>query len=182
MIMKRILISLVMTLMTMIAAAQTLEPEFIGQVVLLNTDSTTTLLSKETTEVKAGSSKFGLIPIPGSGLLDKTKMRLILKGGESKTLLNKGRLTFIVRVENNDKEPTTTFSVLQFDVKKNKRQFDLAESGMLTGTKTTSLQSVPFQAAKYGENSYIVVIEDVKPGQYAFLIDDVRQVSTFGVK
>lgn len=42
------------------------EPEFIGQVVVVNADSTTTLLQKEATKVKTGSTKFGYIPIPGS--------------------------------------------------------------------------------------------------------------------
>ena len=42
-----------------IAQSEKLEPEFIGQVVVVNTDSTTTLLQKEATKIKTGSTKIG---------------------------------------------------------------------------------------------------------------------------
>ena len=59
------------------------EPEYKGQVAVINTDSTTTLLQKETGEHKAKSSAFALVPIPGASLLDRTKAYLTVKGAES---------------------------------------------------------------------------------------------------
>ena len=55
------------------------EPEYKGQVAVINADSTTTLLQKETGEHKAKSSAFALVPIPGASLLDRTKAYLTVK-------------------------------------------------------------------------------------------------------
>ena len=159
------------------------EPEFIGQVIVVNADSTTILLQKEQASMKASSTSFGLIPIPGSGLLDKSKVNLIVKGAESKTVLPKGRVTFIIKTGDNNKDPKDVFGIFQFEVKKKKRQYQLAEAGMLSGIKSTmTFNTVPSEAKKYGEDSYLVVIENIEPGQYAITTTDISHVSTFGVK
>ena len=87
--MKKLVISIVsvMVAMSTFAQSKNFEPEYIGQVVVINADSTTTLLQKEQAAMKTSSSKFGYIPIPGSGLLDKSKVNLTVKGAESKTIL-----------------------------------------------------------------------------------------------
>ena len=112
--MKKYLLSLAMlfTLSSAIAQSEKLEPEFIGQVVVVNADSTTTLLQKEATKMKTSSTKFGYIPLPGTSLLDKSKVNMTVKGKES----------------------------------------------------------------------YLVVIENAEPGEYAFTTTDVSYVSTFGVE
>lgn len=171
--------------MAMNAFAQTrnLEPEFIGQVVVINADSTTTLLQKEQTSIKSSSSKFGMIPIPGTGFLDKTKVNLTVKGAESKTVLPKGRLTFVIKTGDNNKDPKDVFGIFQFEVKKKKRQYQLAEAGVLSGIQSTmTFNAVPSEAKKYGEDCYLVVIENAEPGQYAIITTDISQVSTFGVR
>jgi hypothetical protein len=183
--MKKKLFALTLLAMAMNAFAQTrnLEPEFIGQVVVINADSTTTLLQKEQTSIKSSSSKFGMIPIPGTGFLDKTKVNLTVKGAESKTVLPKGRLTFVIKTGDNKKDPKDVFGIFQFEVKKSKRQYQLAEAGVLSGIQSTmNFNSVPSEAKKYGEDCYLVVIENAEPGQYAIITTDISQVSTFGVK
>ena len=59
------------------AQSQSLEPEYVGQVAVVNADSTTTLLDKETTTLKSKSSKWGFVPVAGSSLLDKSKMNIV---------------------------------------------------------------------------------------------------------
>ena len=182
--MKRLFV-LTLVAMAVNAFAQTknMEPEYIGQVVVINADSTTTLLQKEQAAMKTSSSKFGYIPIPGSGLLDKSKVNLTVKGAESKTMLPEGRVTFIIKTGDNNKDPKDVFGIFQFNVKKNKRQYQLAEAGVLSGVKSTmTFNTVPSEAKKYGENCYLVVIENAEPGQYAIITTDISQVSTFGVK
>ena len=80
--MKKYFATLAMVMLTAAGFAQSekLEPEFIGQVVVVNADSTTTLLQKEPTKIKTGSTKFGMIPLPGTGLLDKSKVNMTVKG------------------------------------------------------------------------------------------------------
>jgi hypothetical protein len=168
--------------MTASAQSKNLEPEYIGQVVVVNADSTTTLLQSERATLKTGSSKWGYIPIPGSSMLDKAKSYITIKGAESKMTLPKGRLTFIVKCENNDVEPKNMIGILQFEVKKNKRQYKEGEFSVLGGMSSTiSYSNVPFKAEKYGEKSYMVVIENAEPGQYGFMAAFTEYL-TFGVK
>lgn len=183
--MKKYFATFAMIMLTAAGYAQSekLEPEFIGQVVVVNADSTTTLLQKEQTAMKTSSTKFGYIPIPGSSLLDKSKVNLTVKGAESKTVLPKGRVTFIIKTGDNNKDPKDVFGIFQFEVKKKKRQYQLAEAGVLSGVKSTmTFNTVPSEAKKYGEDCYLVVIENAEPGQYAVITTDISQVSTFGVK
>lgn len=182
--MKKIILSVMIALASIGCFAQkNLEPEFIGQVVVVNADSTTTLLQKEVTEMKTKSSKFGMIPVVGSGLLDKTKSNLVIKGATSKTMLGKGQLTFIIRTDNNNHEPKDVFGIFQFEVKKKQRLYTMAEGSILGGIKTTTtFNTVPYEVKKYGSNSYIIVIKDAEPGQYGIITGDFSQITTFGVK
>ena len=114
---KIILTTAVMMAMTVSCFAQSknIEPEYIGQVVILNADSTTVLLQKEAASMKTKSSNWGLLPIPG---------------------------------------------------------------GM---DATMNYSNVPFVAKKYGNNCYIITIENAEPGEYA-VNTDFSQMSTFSVK
>ncbi len=72
--MKHLILTSALFLTATLGFAQNItEPEYKGQVAVINTDSTTTLLQKETGEHKAKSSAFALVPIPGASLLDRTK-------------------------------------------------------------------------------------------------------------
>lgn len=183
--MKKLFATIAMVMLTVASFAQSekLEPEFIGQVVVVNADSTITLLQKEATQMKTKSSKFGYIPLPGTSLLDKSKVNMIVKGKEAQTKLKSGRLIFIVKAGKNDVDPKSVFGLFQFEVKKKTREFKLAEAGILSGVQsTTNFNTVPTQVKKYGTESYLVVIENAEPGQYAFITTDFTYVSTFGVE
>ena len=118
-----------------------------------------------------------------TSLLDKSKVNMTVKGKESQTKLKSGRLTFIVKAGKNDIDPKSVFGVFQFEVKKKTREFVLAEGSLLGGIQsTTSFNTVPTQVKKYGTESYLVVIENAEPGQYAFTTTDISYVSTFGVE
>ena len=72
--MKHLILTSALFLTATLGFAQNItEPEYKGQVAVINADSTTTLLQKETGEHKAKSSAFALVPIPGASLLDRTK-------------------------------------------------------------------------------------------------------------
>ena len=82
--MKHLILTSALFLTATLGFAQNItEPEYKGQVAVINADSTTTLLQKETGEHKAKSSAFALVPIPGASLLDRTKAYLTVKGAES---------------------------------------------------------------------------------------------------
>lgn len=160
------------------------EPEFIGQVVALNSDNTVVTLEKESASMKAKSSNFGLIPVPGSSLLDKTKMLLTVKGKTSKTVLPKGTLKFILRADNNNRDPKDMLGIFQFDVAKKERRYKMSEVGIINGYQSkTDTNTVDYDAVKYGTSSYLITIKDVAPGQYAIITGgDYRSLVTFGVE
>lgn len=183
--MKKLFVTFALVVLAAVGYAQTknLLPEFNGQIVAVNADSTTVLLLKETTKLKTGSTGFGFIPIPGAGLLDKHKTKVVVNGRESQTTLKSGRLTFLVKTEDNNVDPSTVFVVMKFDVKKKTREILWSAMSVIGGgDHKTNLENVQYKVNKYGNNAYLVVIENAEPGQYAFMSKDISYVLTFGVK
>ena len=163
--MKKIFFTLVVMMVAGIALAQSksIEPEYIGQVVILNTDSTTTLLQKETAKMKAKSSKWGML-------------------SEAPVKVKAGPLTLVIKTGNNEKDPKEVFGVWKLEVEKKARTFLMAEAGFLSGvTATTNYNNVPFVAKKYGESCYIIFFDNIEPGEYA-VNTDFANLSTFSVQ
>lgn len=182
--MKKLIIPIVMMFIANISFGQTTvpEPEYIGQVVVLNADSTTTLLQKETATVKTKSSKWGMIPIPGSGLLDKAKVKLTLKGKEAPVSVKAGTIILIVKAASNETDPRQVFGIMKLDVEKKARTFPMGDYSLMGGSNTTlSYNNVQYTAEKYGNSSYIITISNAEAGEYA-VNTDFSQMSTFSVK
>ena len=182
--MKRLMISIVMMFVTVLLFGQITapEPEYVGQVVVLNADGTTTLLQKETASIKTKSSKWGMIPVPGSGLLDKAKVKLTLKGKESPISVQSGTVTLIVRAASNETDPRQVFGIMKLDVEKKARTFPMGDYSLMGGSNATlSYSNVAFTAEKYGNSSYVVTIDNAEAGEYA-VNTDFSQMSTFSVK
>lgn len=182
--MKKLFLSLVIvaTSVGCFAQSKNIEPEYIGQVVILNADSTTELLQKEAASMKVKSSKWGMLPIPGSGLLDKAKTKLTIKGKEAPVSVPAGKVTLIIKAASNDQEPNKVFGVMKFEVEKKARTFLMGEVSLIGGMNATmNYSNVPFIAKKYGNSCYIITIENAEPGEYA-VNTDFSQMSTFSVK
>lgn len=158
------------------------EPEYKGQVVLINADSTTTLLQKELGEQKVKASSFGMIPLPGTALLDKTKAYLSVKGTSSPNRVSPGS-SLIIRVKDNSEEPKNAFGIFKFDVKKKERRYPMADIGILSGAKVnTNFTTIDYVVKKFGESSYLVTLHDLPVGEYGVVAGDFSNVTTFSVK
>ena len=182
--MKKLMISIVTMFIANISFGQVTapEPEYVGQVVVVNADGTTTLLQKETASIKTKSSKWGMIPVPGSGLLDKAKVKLTLKGKEAPVSVQSGTITLIIKAASNETDPRQVFGIMKLDVEKKARTFPMGDYSLMGGSNTTlSYNNVQFTAEKYGNSSYIVVIDNAEAGEYA-VNTDFSQMSTFSVK
>lgn len=182
--MKNLMMAVVMLITCTTSMAQGIqEPEYIGQVALVQSDSSQVVLVKEEAEMKTKTSGFGYIPIPGSSLLDKGKTFLRVKGESSPNKVAKGKVQFVVRVKDHNEDPKTTIGVFQFEAKKKERRFMLAEVGVLSGLKaTTSFNTVAYEVEKFGESSFLVTISDAAPGEYGVTTTDFGHISTFSVK
>ena len=162
------------------------EPEFAEETLLLTGDDSAVKLTRENVVIKtkAGASLY----LTGIG---KVKSRLTLKGTTS-TSKAKGAATtrLIIKAEDNNTDPNSFINIFKFEVKGKERRYQLAETGTLSKTEENNLASVSYEAKKYGEASYLLILNDLEPGEYGIVIGDPNsdnsknsmKVTTFSVE
>lgn len=150
------------------------EPEFAEETILLTSNDQGVKLAREngTVKTKAGASLY----LTGIG---KVKSRLTVAGTTSKSSVKGGIQTrLIIRAKDNATDPNSFISIFKFEIKGKERRYQLAESGTLSKTETNNLSSVDYQAKKYGDNSYYLVLNDLTPGEYGIVIGDPNTENT----
>lgn len=181
--MKHLILTSALFLAATFGYAQNIsEPEYKGQVALVNADSTTTLLQKEVGEHKAKSSAFGMIPIPGSSLLDKTKAYLSVKGNESPNKISSKKFSLIIRVKDNSEEPKNAFGIFKFETKKKERRYQMLSYGFGSSSTNTNFTTVDYEVKKFGTSSYLVTLSNLETGEYGVVAGDFSSIATFSVK
>ncbi len=173
--MKKFLLSLVMLAcgMSMNAQVTVTEPEFADETLLLVSNSEGVLLKREsgTVKTKAGASLY----LVGIG---KVKSRLTLAGTTSASKAQGSETTRLIsKAKDNNTDPNSFISSFKFDVTSKERRYQIAESGTLSKTETNNLASIEFKAKKYGKSSYLIVLENLKPGEYGIIIGDPNNVN-----
>lgn len=176
--MKKLLLSLIVALTSVTSMmAQSIkvpEPEFAEETLLLTSDSKGVKLSREngTIKTKAGASLY----LTGIG---KVKSRLTLKGIKSTSKAVGGSTTrLIIKAADNKTDPNSFISVFKFEVKGKERRYQLAVAGTLSKTESNNLSSVEYNAKKYGESSYYIVLENLTAGEYGIVIGDPNHENT----
>ena len=176
--MKKLFISLIVALTSvtglMAQSIKVPEPEFAEETLLLTSDSKGVKLSREngTIKTKAGASLY----LTGIG---KVKSRLTLKGIKSTSKAVGGSTTrLIIKAADNKTDPNSFISVFKFEVKGKERRYQLAEAGTLSKTESNNLSSVEYNAKKYGESSYYIVLEGLTAGEYGIVIGDPNHENT----
>lgn len=168
--MKHLLLSFIVALCCLSANAQVKveEPEFADETILLTSDQSGTLLKREngTIKAKAGASLY----LTGIG---KVKSRLTLAGVASPNKVKGSSTTrLIIKAKDNATDPNSFISIFKFEVKGKERRYQLSESGTLSKTEQNNLSSIEFKAKKYGTSSYLLILEDLKPGEYGIILGD----------
>ena len=121
--MRKTMVAMMMFIISSSASAQNVkEPEYNGQVAILQADSSLVVLQKEVAQMKTKTTGFGYIPIPGSSLLDKGKSFLQVKGNASPNKVTQGKVTLVIRVKDNNEDPKNAIGVFQFEAKKKERR------------------------------------------------------------
>ena len=157
------------------------EPEFIGQVVVLTSDSTGITLPKEKSAIKASGTHWGMVPVPGLGLLDKAKTKLVLAGRNAANNFKAGTIRFVIRVEKQEADPASYLRIVKFEVKKKTRESVISEFGLIQGMSADFSSSESFDVKKYGESSLLISLQ-VEPGQYGVSMTSLFDACTFGVE
>lgn len=174
--MKKTLLTLAVALWSLCGLAQVTvqEPEFAEETLLLTSDKEGVKLTREngTVKTKAGASLY----ITGIG---KVKSRLTLEGTTSRSKVKGAATTrLIIKAADNKTDPNSFISIFRFEVKGKERRYQLAEAGTLSKTESNNLASVEYQAKKYGESSYYIVMDDLEPGEYGIVIGDPNTENT----
>ncbi len=144
------------------------EPEFIGQIIALTTDSTGILLGKESGQVKtkAGASVY----LTGIG---SVKTRITLEGAKAKVQLPKAdEIRLVIRCVDNQSDPLSIISVTSFEVKKDQRRAEIAKANTFGGSSSNTMDTIDFNAKKYGESSYLVVLSNLQAGEYGIMVSN----------
>lgn len=165
--MKRILLFAAMSLCSISAYSQTaVEPDFIGECMLLKQDQSTVLLEKHMTQTRSAMNA-GMV-ITGFG---SVKSKLQIEGCCSATKLKSGDdLQFIVRAVDNNTDPMAIIKIFEFDSSKKFRRAELASVNTFGTTKTNKLHYLNFSGKKYGQNSYLITLKDKPPGEYGITV------------
>lgn len=157
------------------------EPEFIGNSVYVTADGQIQKLEKQKPSTKAAGN--ASLYLTGIG---KVKSKNVVQGARSTTQISERQnLVFIVKAFNNGVDPSETINIFQMEANPNKniRTIETASVSTFGGAESNDLKYIPFQAKKYGEASFLLVIDKVlAPGEYAIAINGVETLSLFGVQ
>lgn len=150
------------------------EPEFIGEVYLLTSDSTYISLPKSPAEIKAKGGLSMGIPLLGS-----VKSYMSVKGTQAETRIKNDAqpIQMIIRCKNNDIEPTSLITIIPLEVKKKERQILMNKVSILGGSSNDLNTGVPFKFEKYGENSYKITLDSLQPGEYGLMVSEGEQAT-----
>jgi len=161
------------------------EPEFTGQVVYVKSPKEGILLQKENAQIKtkAGASVY----LTGIG---SVKSRMHIEGKASATRIAQAQKTkFIVRAVDNKTDPLQIINVIRFDIHGKARRAEMSKANTFGGSSSNNMKRVDFNAKKYGEDSYLIELENIEPGEYGIYTTNPNKedekntliIATFGI-
>lgn len=156
------------------------EPEFIGQVLAVRTDDTTQQLPQESLAPRhrssTGQKLFGI----GKDHIDE----MTLSGPRAHVRFKTSDgIAFIIRVPDNRIDPMSVISIFRFKTKKKMRIAEYGSVSTFGDRQTNTLERQPFTSHRFGGSSYLVILKDIRGGEYGITVDALGSlnVSTFGV-
>lgn len=142
--------------------AQSFEPKWVGEVIVLqglaDADTVAVPTEKAIARIKTSASA-GLI-LTGIG---NVTTKVSIKEGWSTTQIDSNEpIYLVVRCKDNDIDPSTFIQVVKFEEKKRERKAELAKQNWLGNVTEGNLRYVPYEADRYGKNSYILKIQPIE--------------------
>jgi len=95
----------------------------------------------------------------------------------------KDRYTFIIRVSSNMFDPYEEIAIVKLEPTRKNRKYKAGGMDMLGQQKTGDFDYISFQGKKYGESSYLIVVDQqMDMGEYAIMLRRASDVlNCFGV-
>lgn len=138
---------------------------------------------KQNAQEKARNTASSYIPYTG-GLAGKSIVYLEFKNEKSNVRLNGNEVKIIARGKGQDIDPNKQFGLVKLETHKRKkiRYIELASSSAYAGRKNEEIAYIPFNSNAFGENSFELLVENLEPGEYAFInIGSGKLFNLFGV-
>ena len=168
--MKKLITVMALLASALTISAQSKEPEFVGEVALVNGDSTT-LLDKEylktNTSVDASLVLFGL----GSA-----RTRVEVSKRNSQVRVNEGEaFRLIAKAKDNLSDPMSVIRVFQFAMYHNSRKAEVSSADVFSGVSGNKLNNITYKAVKYGSSSYDLAFNGLAAGEYGVIVFNPNQ-------
>ena len=158
------------------------EPEYIGEALILNDEGNFISTDNEIAAIHVGASL---------KVNSWNAISLVVEGGKAAARVTEGHpITLVVKAVDNQTNPLSIVRIYKLDGKKKKRSTILAKdnSDNIMTSKTYTKNQLKFTGKKYGTASYVITLNDVKPGEYGIVVsnpnnvDETRMVvACFGV-
>ncbi|MCM1249798.1 MAG: hypothetical protein NC209_01445 [Alistipes sp.] len=165
------------------SAAQTLEPEFEGEVVGVFADGSARKLEKHNVRMRTGAGVY----IAGFAA-SKAKTKVLIDGASAGVRFDgQEPIELIVRAKDNKADPMSIVRVFRMKATAKNRSAVIAAVGSFSVNSNT-MEYLPFSASKYGESSYRLTFDTRPTGEYGVIVSnpnnvDEKQVivSTFAI-
>ena len=152
----------------MVKAQDVVEPEFVGEAVLVK-DGTSIPLDKE-----YGRIKIGVSLVHNSW---NTKS-LSIDGKAAACRTEAGNVTLIVKAVDNDSDPMAVITIYRLKSKSKSRKVDLSSDNsdqLFHSSKTYTKDIVKFTGKKYAKSSYMITA-NLTAGEYAIVFKNPNSV------
>ncbi len=166
------------------AVAQSLEPDFEGEVMGVFPDGSAKKLEKHNVKLRTGAGFY----IAGFAA-SKSKTKVIVDGGSAKVRFQDGQpLVLIVRAQDNKADPMSIVRIFRMKANKKQRAAVISAIGSFSVT-SNQMDYLPFTAKKYGKSSYYLTFDETPAGEYGVIVSNPNNVdekmvivSTFAVE
>jgi len=170
--MKKVLITSIILLMGRFIYAQDTsflkEPEFAGEGYLIYNNK--------------------LIPIEKNKVNIATKLywsavglKIVVPGCCSKVTTKSGDLELVLKVSDNSISPSSNLEITKLNSDANNRSIEYMKIGnhgrMKEGTK---METLNFEARKFGSSSYYIKLKNVSPGEYGIIFESDKKTISAG--
>lgn len=153
--MKKKLTFATFALFTGLAAnAQSFEPEWVGEVAILNItkDTLSMQTEKRTARVEEEISAAKILLGFGS-----TRSLIVLDGSNSTVQITKdSNIALVVKCKDNESDPISFIQIIKFEEEEKTRESEIGMVDVFDNVSQGNMDIVPFTAEKYGKSSYML--------------------------
>lgn len=151
--------------------AQTLEPDFEGEVVGIYSDGSSAKLEKHNVQMRTG----GGVYIAGFAA-SKSKTKIVIEGGRAGIRFKAGEpFALIVRAKDNKADPMSIVRIFRMKSTKKNRSAVISAVGSFA-VQSNTMEYLPFSAEKYGESSYRLTFGEQPEGEYGIIVSNPNNV------